>query len=372
MAGKSALAPLTIALAVLTAAPGGAQEAVHVMDRDIFAAGAELRVSGNRGGDLIAAGGNLDIQAGGALDVVAAGGEVYVSGAVGEDALLAGGSVTLSGEVAEDLILAGGQIRIERGARIGDDARIAGGDVRLDGDVGGDVAMVGGRLAIGGTVGGDVEAAGGRLEILPGARIAGAVRFRGEEAPVVSPQATIGGEVDFIAGRVYGRGWDDDRGLGWGGGLWLALAMIATGIVVMLLIPGIAGRAGEVLRSRPVASALIGLAVLIGMPILVMLLMATVIGIPLAVIVLALYPATLFTGFVVAAFALSDWALRRRVGAPSPLQRFGAFALTVAVLFIAYAIPWIGGWLVLATLLLGLGALGQAVFAARGQRPATS
>lgn len=266
----------------------------------------------------------------------------------------------------EDLIATGGQVRVIRGARIGDDALIAGGNVRLDGDVGGNVVMAGGRLAIGGTIGGDLKAAGGRLEILSGARIAGAVSFRGAEAPVISPGATIGGDVDYIADGGFGRYADDHRGIGWGGGIWLALAMILTGIVVILLLPGITTGGAARLRERPVASALIGLALLAGIPFLAVLLIATVIGIPLGVIVMTLYPAALFVGFVAAAFAVSEWAIRRRLTAPKPLHRFGAFALVVAVLFLAYAIPWIGGWLVLITLLFGLGALGQALFAARG------
>lgn len=87
---------------------------------------------------------------------------------------------------------------------------------------------------------------------------------------------------------------------------------------------------------------------------------------------MTLYPAALFVGFVVAAFAASEWALRRRAATPTPLRRFGAFALVVAVLSLAYAIPWIGGWLALITLLCGLGALGQVLFAARDNQVVAS
>lgn len=366
MIGKIVVAACLAMLPALSAAT--AQESVFHMDEDVFAAGGDLIVTGRAGGDLIAAGGSVDIAAGDALDVIAAGGQLFVEGPVGEDAILAGGSVTISGSVAEDLIATGGQVRVSRGARIGDDVLIAGGSVRLDGDVGGNAVLAGGRLAVGGTIDGDLKAAGGRLEILSGARIAGSVSFRGGEAPVISPGAVIGGEVEYVAEERFGRYSDGHRGIGWGGGVWLALTMIVTGIVVILLLPGIANGGADRLRERPLASALIGLALLAGIPVLAMLLMATVIGIPLGVIVMALYPASLFVGFVVAAFALSEWALHRRVTTPRLLQRFGAFALVVAALFLAFAIPWVGGWLALITLLFGLGALGQVLFAARGDR----
>ncbi len=369
MTGNSALLALVTSFCILAAGPVAmAQEAVFAMDEDVFAAGGDLRVTGKAGGDLIAAGGNVDLTAGGALDVIAAGGQLVVEGTIGEDAILAGGNVTLDGRIAEDLILAGGQIRIGRNATIGDDVLITGGNIKVDGTVGGDAVMAGGRLAIGGEIGGDLEAAGGQLEILPGARIGGAVSFRGREAPIIAPDAVIGGNVDYVAERGFAGRWGDRRGLGWGGRAWLAIAMIATGIVVILMVPGIAANGAERLRERPFASALIGLALLAGIPLIAVLLMATVIGIPLGAIVMTLYPATLFIGFVITAFALSEWALRRRIASPTPLQRLGTFALVVAVLVLAFAIPWIGGWLVLATLLLGIGALGQALFAARGNR----
>ena len=373
MPGKSAFAAMLVALGILATSPGAAgQDAVFAMDEDVFAAGGELRITGKPGGDLIAAGGRVDIEAGGALDVIAAGGRLLVDGLVGEDAILAGGNVSVGGEIAEDLILAGGRVRVNRSARIGDDALIAGGDITLEGSVGSDVVIAGGRMVVGGSIGGNLQAAGGRLEILPGARIAGAVRFRGEEAPVIAPDATIGGDVDYIAETGIGRRWGPHRGIGWGGGLWIAITLIATGIIVILLIPGIAAGGAERLRSRPLASALIGFAMLVGIPILAVLLMATVIGIPLGLIVMALYPAALFVGFVVAAFGVSEWALRRRGATPTPLRRFGTFALVVAVLSLAYAIPWIGGWLALITLLCGLGALGQVLFAARANQVVAS
>lgn len=368
MTGRYALAALIAALSILAASHAGSQEAVFAMDEDVFAAGGNLRVTGTPGGDLFAAGGSVDVVADGARDLIAAGGQLTVEGTVGEDAILAGGNVTLLGRVEEDLIVAGGQVRVNRRASIGDDLLIAGGNIAVDGTVAGDVVMAGGRLAIGGEIGGDLRAAGGRLEILPGARIGGSVEFRGRDAPTVAADAIIGGEVDYIAGRGFGDRWGGHRGLGWGGRFGLAIAMIAAGIVAILVAPGVIADGAQRLRERPLASALIGLAMLAGIPLLAVLLMATVIGIPLGAIVMTLYPATLFAGFVIAAFALSEWALRRRVSSPTPLARFGSFALVVVLLVLVYAIPWLGGWLVLATLLLGLGALGQALFAARGNR----
>lgn len=372
MIGRIASLFLSAAILCAAAQHAAAQEAVFAMDEDVFAMGGDLRVSGQPGGDLIAAGGSVNVAADGALDVIAAAGQLIVDGLIGEDAILAGGNVTLDGRIEEDLILAGGQVRISRNARIGDDALVAGGNVTIDGSVAGDVVMTGGRLAVSGDIAGDLSAAGGQLEILSGARIGGAVSFRGREPPVIAPDATIVGTVDYIAERRFGGRWDDRRGFGWGGRLWLALAMTATGIVVILLIPRIVAHGAERVRTRPVASALIGLAMLAGIPLLAVLLMATVIGIPLGAITMGLFPATLFVGFVVAAFALSEWALRRRIESPTPLQRFAAFAVAVILLVLAYAIPWIGGWLALATLLLGLGALGQALFSARGGKLAAS
>ncbi|NNG02652.1 MAG: hypothetical protein HKM95_00945 [Inquilinus sp.] len=305
---------LAAVIAIAASVAGGtaaAQEARFSLGEDQFAAGGDIRLVGPAGGDLIAAGGNLDIAAGGAVDLIAAGGTITVDGPLREDAILAGGTVTLAGTVAQDVIASGGRLRLMRGARIGDDALLSGGSVTLDGD--------------------------------------------------------IGGGIDYVAGRGRGgrSGWEPSRGAHWGGALFGALGTIAAGAVAFLLLPGLTLGAAAAVRERPVFSLLLGIAVMAGVPLLAILLFATVIGIPLGAIALLLYPALLFLAIVATAFGLSEGLLRRRLSPPTPLRRLGTFALAVVVLYILFAIPWIGGLLGIVALLVGLGALGQSLAGAR-------
>ena len=93
--------------------------------------------------------------------------------------------------------------------------------------------------------------------------------------------------------------------------------------------------------------------------VLIVLLLITIIGIPLALIVLLLYLLLLFLGWVTAALFLSHKLLGvMRGGQPvSTAWRLFALLLGVLGLWLLGQLPYVGGWVSFAALLLGIGAL---------------
>jgi hypothetical protein len=90
-------------------------------------------------------------------------------------------------------------------------------------------------------------------------------------------------------------------------------------------------------------------------PGLALLAFFTVVGLPAAVVVIALLlPVLGLAGFTVAGVRLGTWVLRSRAGRP-----YGAAALGCALLLAAGLIPVAGQILVLAAAALGAGALAR-------------
>jgi hypothetical protein len=90
-----------------------------------------------------------------------------------------------------------------------------------------------------------------------------------------------------------------------------------------------------------------------------MILLITIIGIPLAAAVFALYPPLLLLGYLTTILFVGDRGanLARREGEAGLGRRVLALALTlVAFAFIA-ALPWVGPLVTLLALLIGVGAL---------------
>ena len=139
--------------------------------------------------------------------------------------------------------------------------------------------------------------------------------------------------------------------------------------IFVAVLPGVSTRVGATLRNHVGTSLLIGFGLFIGVPIVVALLLITLIGIPAALLGIALYVALLLLGYVSTGVALGEWALRRLKPADAGRTGWRVAAAVLAVLAISLLgrIPGLGGVVVWLALLAGLGAL---MLRARRPRPA--
>src|SRR5690606_39394435 len=91
--------------------------------------------------------------------------------------------------------------------------------------------------------------------------------------------------------------------------LW-ALGFLLAGALLVALLPGIAAAASDGLRTRPGVSVGLGIMWLVLLPIAIAIVMATVIGLPLGMLLLATYLIVLYLAGIVAALAIGRLALR--------------------------------------------------------------
>lgn len=324
---------------------------------DHFAAGQEINVIKAVAGDLLAAGRQVTIgdKVGG--DAAAAGGTVRLDGTVSENAYAAGGQVFVNGTIARNARLVGGNVEIAPSSRIEGGVSIAAGQARVNGSIGGYLQSAGGNLYIDGPVGGDVEAAAAQIELGPNARINGRLRYRSRSALKQDAGAQVLGGIEQlpISVSVPAAARGVGRVMFW---IWTLGLMLLVAILLFIL-PGFAHVIGMVER-RPGASALLGFAMLICIPIGSLILMVTLIGAPLGLLSLAAYFALLLLGYVAAAAAVGDWLLKRlRHGSLEELGwRIGAAICGIFVIGILGEIPIFGGLIVFVALIIGIGALG--------------
>ena len=337
-------------------AQGTARAAV---DGDVFVAGGAPTVREPVGGDLFIAGGNVDIDAPVAGDVAAGGGVVRLRTDAGGALHAAAGQLAVLGKVGRDARVAGGQVEFGPQSMVAGDLAAAGGQVRLLGTVTGDVHAAGGHLTIDGVVGGDVVAGAGDVELGPHARIAGALRHRGGLLRR-DPAAQVSGGV-----HAWPEGWGDHsptpatepRGPAAGWGWTVALVVLAA--AWLALVPGFQSRVSRALHDHPIWSVGIGLAGLVCVPLLLVLLLLTVVGIPLTLLGALLCLILLPLAYVSTAIAVGDAALRAWHADTAAVWgwRVAAAALVLVGLWQATRLPWLGATLVLLAVLGGLGAL---------------
>ena len=229
------------------------------------------------------------------------------------------------------------------------------GPVRIDGTVDGDVFVVSGDTEISGEVTGDVTVLAEPAVINSGARIGGDLRYGDEE-----PEIASGAQID---GETSDEDWSDLGPAGFIGWavFWFALALssLALGLLLLLIAPRAADAAYRQARDGAWESAAAGLAIFILLPILAVLALATLVGLPLGLgVLLALLP----LGAI--AYVTTLWVVGRALVKP-PRGRVLAFLAGWAIFSALLLVPFLGILAWLAATVFGLGVLGMALWRAR-------
>jgi cytoskeletal protein CcmA (bactofilin family) len=309
----------TFALALEAAADDPDQAAGAHQTSDTFVAGDEVTTQGEISGSSVLAGGRIDSKARVHGRVVLLGGEIKMSGEAQKDLYAFGGDVDISGRADKDVRVAGGRVSIGPGAEVLGDVAIAGGQVEIEGKIGGEVRIAGGQVRLNGPVGGDVQVRAGQLQIGPNARIEGRLRYQTKDAPAIDPAAEVKGGVEAEPKRWFHR-WQGPRS-DVAGPSWFIVLVIGT--IMILASPAFGGRLLSHLRTRGGAAFGFGLLCLVATPIALVLCAITIIGLPLAVVLLLAYLLALLLGYVSGVVALAQWGLARLAPARAGARRGG-------------------------------------------------
>jgi cytoskeletal protein CcmA (bactofilin family) len=323
---------------------------------DLAVAGNNVQVQGTVDGDVMAAGANVALSGPVQGDVAAAGANVSVSGTVGDDLRAAGANVTVSSAVADNAMLAGSSVRLELGGSVGRDAEIAGSSVQIQGKIGRNLALAAGDAQLSGEVGGTVKARVGHLTLLPGTVIHGDLDVTAPAPPEVSPQARVIGRIEHHPSASAARpGSRQGAWAGWWIG-WLMqfLWLLVLGGAMLAVSHRWMDRIAETVVRQPGGSAGMGLLFLVIVPVLALALLITLIGAPLALVLMAVYGvAVLFAGVFVA-YLVGAWLTTHLGGAH--VAPFAQLALGALVVSLLMALPWVGWIFRLIVLIVGLGA----------------
>lgn len=356
------LASWALALLVLVFSPASADEERAVLsgnfEAEQFIAGKEVLVESATLDDLFAAGGEVVLDQVDAQDVFAAGGSLRFRKTAVEGLRAAGGEIDIAAEVRGSLIAAGGRLRLRPEALVQGYAVLAGGDVELEGEIKGNLKAAGGRIRLTGVVEGDVDLAGRRITIGPTARIGGKLTYRSPEDAEIAPEAVVAGGIKRIEVELLEISLA--AGIGIAVGLWIVL-VVGLGIVGVVLhatMPELIAGAAAVFSTRPWACVGLGFALLIATPVAVSLLFMTILGIPLALFVLAVYGVVLAPALITAAYGLGMRTARvfgwSHDGEQVSWRMLWTFLGLVALALIAL-VPVLGFLVLVVALALGLG-----------------
>jgi cytoskeletal protein CcmA (bactofilin family) len=348
-------AALWLALMACAGAAAADENAQASIGDTRLTAGDDVQIDSPVKGNAFAAGARVAVTARIDRSAYLSGGEVTVSAPVGRNLYMAGGDLRLDGVVYGRLRAAGGNVRVVRDALVDGSASLAGASIEVDGGIGRDLRAYGESIVINGVIGGDVELAGERIRIGPDARIAGKVEYRSGRPIVIDPEATIASGITEMQKE---RRWMRNIGRGTTVmGTTFSFGLVLIGALMLLGLPRFTRESAAKLRSRPAVAAGVGCVMLLGVPLMILLLVLTIIGIPLALLFAFGYVALLLFGYLIAAIFVGDTVLERL--SPAKAQSVGwrilFLLLALVVIAILRQVPFVGGIVVALLFAAGIG-----------------
>ena len=331
----------------------------QVINRDFFAYGESVEISGTVNGDVYAAGAQILVDGTINGDLLAAGGKILISGDILQDVRIAAARVTIGGTIGKNLTLAGGQVELTETGRIQGGMVVAGVDIHMAGHVARDVVLGAGSVTVSNKIGGRASVAAPRIRLTSQADVGGDFRFWSKNTPSIDDRAKVSGsiikrefsKVDLPSVEKMFADWVGMK-------LFITLASftstLSLGLMLIHFYPQFSQRAISQLKERPLASIGLGVLVLIVTPVLVGLLGITLLGIPLAIFVTGLF----FIYIYLARIFVIAWA------GQAMFEKFGkghqekwAFTSGLVLYSLLTFIPFWGGVITFFVILFGLGTI---------------
>jgi len=354
----------TIALAAEFRAPSNNDTSVTIgkneTAKNLYTAGSLLNIDGSMKSDLVAAGGTINLNGETESDLLAAGGTLNIKGNVGKNARIAGGSVYMNGNVGEDLLAAGNMVSIDKNSVISGDFIGLGSAINIDGKIQGKAYLSGEDIKINGEINGDVTIKNvSNLTIGDSTKISGKLFYSSPNEAKISGGAQISGGIDYKKISTGRYKWETTKAAGV---LYGILISFITLLALVLIFPRLARLAVQESSKNYLTKMGWGLFGLVAMPILIIALMVSVIGMKLAFILALLYTlfvllASILSPLIAGSYIVKAYDKKKEFRADWVSVLVGVISLTI--LGLVPVISWI---IVFLLFLLSLGLLGTAIW----------
>jgi Putative zinc-finger len=336
----------------------------ETVEDTLLASGNIVRVEGVINGDLLAFGGSVEVRGTVKGDLVSFAKRTVVSGTVEGNIYNFSNSLDLDGQLGHNIYGGMQSLRVNDRGRVGGGILVGAGDVSLEGGVNRSVTVYAGNADVSGSIGRELTMAGDSLTLTNSSRIGGnlSARVRQLKNVHIADGATITGTRD-IQVRVRQSHFTRPRFYFYQA-IWLAAAMLV-GWLGLVLFPGFFQASTHAVGSGWRSLGL-GFGVLAGVPVAMILIAITLVGLPASLMLFALYLAAIYLAKVWVGAFLGQLLLKP-AGATKSDWLLGLL-LGLLILTIVGFIPYLGGLVRLGVVCLGLGAFAWQLY--RALRPA--
>lgn len=319
------------------------------------AAGNSVTIDGTVDGDVFAAGQTVIVRGRITGSLFAAAQRIHVAGTVDGNVRTVSQALIVEQRIAGDLIALSQTVSLDVRGSVGRDAVLLGQEISLDGTVERSVQGAGQDVRLNGPIGGRVDLSPVENLVLgPRANVSGDISYESARELGREPGAQIGGRISRREPPPQRHPEPAER---LGGILSGILAVTAFGAGALVLAPRMTSAAASAAVHQSLLSLGWGFGLLVAIPIAAGVFLITIIGIPLALILIAGYAVLLYASQAIVALGLGRLLLSQL----RPVEGYGwsVVAVLVGALILGAlrSVPVIDAVATLAVMLLGLGGM---------------
>lgn len=296
---------------------------------DVYAFGNSINLNGSAEGDILAFGNEIRITS------------TEVKGSIRS----AGASLNILATSVKNITAAGGIVTVLEGTTA-KGVYIAGGTIDFLGNAE-DLFVTGDNVTINGTITGDVKVECSQLTIGENAKIDGTIEVKGENEPVIL------GDFDSSKVQFEKVAINTNKSINTRFNIGSIIIKIISSILIALLLVLIFRRNLEKttvnLIKKPWLPFVIGFCTLIVLPIAAILTFITIVGIPVGIISLIIYGIIIYLSPVITAVVIGKIFMKN-------INLYLSSIAAVVALRLLLLIPYLGGVLTFACMILALGA----------------
>ena len=335
----------------------------ETIEGNLYAVAANITIDGDVMGDIICAGQSINISGKVAGDIICAGQSINISGKIGGSLRLIGETINYSGQTARNGAVLGATIITSDDSTIGWDLLALGNIFEFRGDIGGYLNGYLGKANIAGKVGKNIKLNFGSknanqqpLLIASSAEINGDVSYTADQAAVIENNAVISGKIihnlPIVAAKragFFSFSW-------WWVGIISIFSALVVGLVLISFWREAIIKTTDLMANRVGASLGRGILVLVLTLPLTFVLLVTIIGIPLSLILMALWLVSLYVSKVIIGIMVG----RKLANKFFPLKKDSlifSMILGIVICFLIFSLPIIGKILALLAMVWGLGGI---------------
>ncbi|MDO8260238.1 MAG: polymer-forming cytoskeletal protein [Candidatus Magasanikbacteria bacterium] len=328
---------------------------------NLYSSSQNLNIDGKIDGDLVCVSSNLTINGEINGDLICAAENITINGKVNGNVRIIGENIVINGQIAKNLNVAGTNFTLNESGEIGKDLLLVNKFSTIKGKIGTDLHGLCQEIVIAGTVGRNVFL-----------RFFNETPLNSEKLITVANNGVINGSLNYSASSLgtiaqnavikdgihhspidpkMKKEWQRASSMG-------NLFSLFAALVMSLVLTSLWGKKvkdfGVGLMHKPGRSIGIGAAIMFATPLVCILLMITLIGIPLALIIFALWLIALYISKILVAIMIGQKLLKKL--SPGKTVAFSwVMILGIIVAWMLFSIPVIGWFLALIATWWGLG-----------------